>query len=77
VREEVIGQRFSELLGRLTFDEEVLAWVRDALRASHADEKREREAAMVRCGSNTTGFLSNAIPFGNCPETKDRAGVKI
>jgi DNA invertase Pin-like site-specific DNA recombinase len=48
VREEVIGQRFSELLGRLTFDEEVLAWVRDALRASHADEKREHEAAIGR-----------------------------
>jgi site-specific DNA recombinase len=48
VREEVIGQRFSELLGRLTFDEEVFAWVRDALRASHADEKREHEAAIGR-----------------------------
>ncbi len=48
VREEVIGQRFSELLGRLSFDEEVLAWVRDALRASHADEKREHEAAIGR-----------------------------
>jgi site-specific DNA recombinase len=48
VREEVIGQQFSELLGRLIFDEEVLAWVRDALRASHADEKREHEAAIGR-----------------------------
>jgi site-specific DNA recombinase len=48
VREEVIGHRFSELLGRLTFDEEVLAWVRDALRSSHADEKREHEAAIGR-----------------------------
>jgi site-specific DNA recombinase len=48
VREEVIGQRFSELLGRLTFDEEVLAWVRDALGASHADEKQEHEAAIGR-----------------------------
>jgi hypothetical protein len=48
VREEVVGQQFSELLGRLTFDEEVLAWVRDALRASHADEKREHEAAIGR-----------------------------
>jgi GAF domain-containing protein len=47
-REEVIGQQFSELLGRLTFDEKVLAWVRDALRASHADEKREHEAAIGR-----------------------------
>jgi site-specific DNA recombinase len=48
VREEIIGQQFSQLLGRLTFDEEVLAWVRDALRASHADEKREHEAAIGR-----------------------------
>jgi site-specific DNA recombinase len=47
-REEVIGQQFSELLGRLTFDEKVLAWVRDALRASHVDEKREHEAAIGR-----------------------------
>jgi hypothetical protein len=50
VREEIIGQRFSELLGRLTFDAEVLAWVRDALRASHADETwaQNREAARTR-----------------------------
>jgi site-specific DNA recombinase len=48
VREEVIGQRFSQLLGRLTFDKEVLAWVRDALRASHAEEKREHEVAIGR-----------------------------
>jgi DNA invertase Pin-like site-specific DNA recombinase len=48
VREEIIGRQFSELLGRLTFDDEVLAWVRDALRASHADEKREHEAAIGR-----------------------------
>jgi site-specific DNA recombinase len=48
VREEVIGQQFSELLGRLSFDEEILAWVRDALHASHADAKREHEAAIGR-----------------------------
>jgi DNA invertase Pin-like site-specific DNA recombinase len=48
VREEVIGDRFSQLLGRLTFDEEVLAWLRDALHASHADGKREHEAAIGR-----------------------------
>jgi site-specific DNA recombinase len=48
VREEVIGHRFSQILGRLTFDEEVLTWVRDALRASHFDEKREHEAAIGR-----------------------------
>jgi site-specific DNA recombinase len=44
VREEILEKQFSEMLGRL----EVLAWVRDALRASHADEKREHEAAMGR-----------------------------
>jgi site-specific DNA recombinase len=48
VREEIIETQFSELLGRLSFDDEVLAWVRDALRASHADEKREHEAAIGR-----------------------------
>jgi site-specific DNA recombinase len=48
VREEVISQQFSELLGRLSFDDEILDWVRDALRASHADEKREHEAAIGR-----------------------------
>jgi site-specific DNA recombinase len=42
------GQRFSQLLGRLTLDQEVLTWVRDALRASHAEEKREHEAAIGR-----------------------------
>jgi DNA invertase Pin-like site-specific DNA recombinase len=48
VREEIIERQFSELLGRLIFDDEVLAWVRDALHASHADEKREHEAAIGR-----------------------------
>ncbi len=48
VREETIGKKFAELLGRLTFDEEVLIWVSDALRASHADEKNEHEAAVGR-----------------------------
>ncbi len=30
------------------FDDEVLAWVREALRASHADERREHEEAIDR-----------------------------
>jgi hypothetical protein len=37
-----------ELLGRLRFDNEVLAWVRDALHASHADQSREHQAAVER-----------------------------
>ena len=48
VREEVLEERFTELLGRLRFDDEVLGWVRDALQASHADERREHEAAIER-----------------------------
>ncbi len=48
VREEVLEQKFGELLGRLTFDDEVLVWVRDALHQSHADERHEHEAAIKR-----------------------------
>src|SRR5215211_2314051 len=36
------------MLGRLKFDDEVLEWVRDALHASHADERREHEEAIRR-----------------------------
>ena len=48
VREEVLEKQFSELLGRLHFDDEVLEWVRDALHASHADQRREHEEAIKR-----------------------------
>ena len=48
VREEVLEQQFTELLGRLKFDDEVLDWVREALHASHADERREHEEAIKR-----------------------------
>jgi site-specific DNA recombinase len=48
VREEVIEQQFTDLLGRLKFDDEVLEWVREALDASHADERREHEEAIKR-----------------------------
>ena len=46
--EEVIEGKFAVVLERLEFDREVLAWVRAALRASHADEKQEHEAAIAR-----------------------------
>jgi site-specific DNA recombinase len=36
------------LLGRLRFDDEVLERVRDALHASHSDERREHEGAIKR-----------------------------
>jgi hypothetical protein len=48
VREEVIAEKFSEVLGRLTFGNEVLAWVTKALQESHADEQKEHEAAIKR-----------------------------
>lgn len=48
LREEVLEQQFTNLLGRLYFDDEVLEWVREALRASHADEKQEHEQAIER-----------------------------
>jgi hypothetical protein len=48
VREEVVSERFAEILGRLSFGEEVLTWVTKALRESHVDEQREHEAAIAR-----------------------------
>jgi hypothetical protein len=48
VREEALEAQFTELLGRLRFDDEVLEWVRDALHASHTDERREHEDAIKR-----------------------------
>ena len=48
VREEALEAQFTELLGQLKFDDEVLEWVRDALHASHADERREYEKAIKR-----------------------------
>jgi len=48
VREEVIEQQFTDLLGRLKFDDEVLEWVCEALDASHADERREHDDAIKR-----------------------------
>ena len=48
VREEALEAQFTELLGRLKFDDEVLEWVREALHASHADECREHDEAIRR-----------------------------
>jgi site-specific DNA recombinase len=45
---EIVEQQFTNLLGRLKFDDEVLEWVREALVASHANEKREHEEAIKR-----------------------------
>ncbi|MFM1815668.1 MAG: hypothetical protein RLZ98_2363 [Pseudomonadota bacterium] len=48
VREEELERQFTALLGQLTFDEDILDWVREALRASHADQREEHQAAIKR-----------------------------
>jgi hypothetical protein len=48
MREEALEQQFTDLLGRLHFDDDVLEWVRDALHASHAEECREHDEAIKR-----------------------------
>jgi hypothetical protein len=48
VREEVLEQQFTAMLGQLRFDDEFLEWVREALHASHADERHEHEEAVKR-----------------------------
>ena len=40
VREEVLEEQFTDILRRLHFDEEVLDWIRTALKESHDDETR-------------------------------------
>jgi hypothetical protein len=44
-QEEILEERFAELLERIRFDDEVLAWVSQALRVSHEDERQHHEDA--------------------------------
>ena len=48
VREEGREAQFTELLGQLKFDDKVLKWVREALHASHADQRKEHLEAIER-----------------------------
>ncbi len=48
VREELISEKFAEILGGLSFGDEVLTWLTKALRESHVDEQKEHEAAISR-----------------------------
>src|SRR5260370_25333363 len=56
-------KKFTDLLSRLRFDDEVLEWVRESLHASHADERREHEAAIRRlqAGHKRLGDRINAM----------------
>ena len=59
-REEVLEERFADLLKGLVFDHEVLGWVTEALRQSHADEKRYHDEAISRLRAEYTK-LQNRI----------------
>jgi site-specific DNA recombinase len=48
VREEVLSEKFSEMLGCLHFSDEVLQLVSQGLRESHVDEAREHQEAVAR-----------------------------
>ena len=48
VREEVLEAKFAEILRSLTFDDEVLGWVKAALRQSHVDERQFHREAIER-----------------------------
>jgi hypothetical protein len=47
-REEVQEDKFGQLLEKLVFDNEVIAWITEALCQSHADEKRYRDEAVAK-----------------------------
>jgi hypothetical protein len=59
-REEVLEERFADLLKGLVFDGEVLSWVIEALRQSHTDEKRHHDEAIARLQAEYTR-LQNRI----------------
>ncbi len=48
VREEVLEEKFREALARLKFGEDELIWLKEALRDSHADQRKEHDAAVIR-----------------------------
>jgi site-specific DNA recombinase len=54
VREGVLETQFTAALQRLKFDDEVLAWVKQALRQSHADERRDHDEAIARLTAEHT-----------------------
>ena len=59
-REEVLEEQFAGLLKRLRFEPDVLAWVKEALKQSHADERREHDEAIGQLQAEYTR-LQNRI----------------
>jgi len=48
VREEVLEAKFAEILRCLTLDDEVLGWVKEAIRQSHVDERQFHRETIER-----------------------------
>jgi site-specific DNA recombinase len=71
VREEALEAQFTELLGQLKFDDEVLEWVREALHASHADQSKEHLEAIERCEPSIS---ASAIASTRCMWISSTAG---
>jgi site-specific DNA recombinase len=59
-REEVLEECFTDLLKGLVLDDEVMAWMTEALRQSHADERQYHEEAITRLQAEYTR-LQNRI----------------
>jgi site-specific DNA recombinase len=77
VREEVIADKFSSILGRLSFADEMLQWVSTALRESHSDQKKEHESAIARlrdCRPNATAFRTESTP---CTSTSSTGALTV
>ena len=64
VREEALEAKFAKLLGCFHFDDEALAWVREALHASHADQ---------RAPGGDQRLQAEHAPYGQKTETAERA----
>src|SRR6202166_5054375 len=47
-REEILEKKFTELLRGISFSQEVLAWVTQALRESHVEERQCHEEAITK-----------------------------
>ncbi len=53
VREEVLAEHFALALDHLHFDDEVMAWITQALRESYRDERQFHDEAIIRLQQET------------------------
>jgi site-specific DNA recombinase len=48
IREELVDEFFTEFLGKLSFDDEIMEWIVEVMRASHTEIKEENDQAILR-----------------------------